>query len=221
MSEGVYMILGIDEAGRGAVIGPLVVAGVLISEKKIDKLSEIGVKDSKLLSKEQREELYEKILKLAKDYAVIKVPANEIDELRKRFSLNLIEAKKFAQIINVFRPKKVIVDCPQASTEKFKLILSSFINKKVDLVAENFADLRYTIVAAASILAKVERDREIEKLKEQINFDFGVGYPHDEKTRKFLKILAKQKEFPDFVRKSWITAIEMRNLQRQRKLEDF
>ncbi len=210
------MIAGIDEAGRGAVIGPMVIAGVLVEND--NELAELGVKDSKLLTPEQREKLYGEIAKMVKDYVVIKIPANAIDEMRKRYSLNVIEAMKMAEIINAIRPEKVFVDCPQVNTSKFVALLKSMVNSDVKIVAENFADAKYPVVAAASIIAKVERDREIEKLKEKFGFDFGVGYPHDEKTIEFLK---KFKEFPECVRKSWITAKEIQKENKQRKLEEF
>ncbi|HIQ50174.1 MAG TPA: ribonuclease HII [Nanoarchaeota archaeon] len=210
------MIAGIDEAGRGAVIGPMVIACVLVENE--NKLVELGVKDSKLLSPEKREELYKKILKVVNDYVVIKIPAQEIDEMRKRYSLNVIEALKMAEIINVLKPEKVFVDCPQANTIKFTEILRSMLKYQVKIIAENFADAKYPVVAAASIIAKVERDREIEKLKKEFNFDFGVGYPHDERTINFLK---KFKELPNCVRKSWSTTLEIENQKKQKKLEDF
>ncbi len=211
------MILGIDEAGRGAVIGPMVIAGVLVENES--KLKEIGVRDSKLLSPEQREELYREIVRIAKDYVILKVSAYEIDELRKKYSLNLIEAIKMAEIINVLKPKRVLLDCPQVSTEKFVALLKPMLSCSCEIVAENFADVKYPVVAAASIIAKVERDREIEKLKEEFNFDFGVGYPHDERTIAFLQ--AHAKNFPSCVRKSWLTAVEIENQKKQKKLEDF
>lgn len=210
------MIAGIDEAGRGAVIGPMVIACVLVENE--NKLAELGVKDSKLLSPEKRKELYKEIVKVAKDYVVIKIPAREIDEMRKRYSLNVIEAVKIAEIINALKPEKVFVDCPQVNTVKFTELLRSMLKHKATIIAENFADAKYPVVAAASIIAKVERDREIEKLKKEFNFDFGVGYPHDERTINFLK---RFKELPYCVRKSWVTAIDIEKRKKQKKLEDF
>ena len=210
------MIAGIDEAGRGAVIGPMVIAGVLIEDDT--PLKELGVKDSKLLSPEQREELYKEIIKIARDFAVIKIPPSLIDDLRKRYSLNVIEAMKMAEIINAMKPKKVFLDCPQVSIEKFVLILKGMLKHQPKIIAENFADAKYPVVAAASIIAKVERDREIEKLKKEFGFDFGVGYPHDKRTIEFLKMF---KEFPNCVRKSWSTAIEIKSAKAQKSLADF
>ena len=212
-------MLGIDEAGRGAVIGPLVIAGVMFEKKNLEKLEELNVKDSKLLSPEERENLYREIIKIAKDWAVIKIPASEIDALRKRISLNLIELKKMAELINAFKPRTVYLDCPQVSTEKFTAALKAHLKCSPHIVAENFADRKYAIVSAASIVAKVERDREIEKIKREVGVDFGVGYPHDERTVKFLESLAP--DYPDFVRKSWITSAEIKSRKSQTTLENF
>ena len=171
------------------------------------RLKAIGVKDSKLLTAEKREKLYPQIKKILKDFAIIKISAKQIDELRKRINLNKIEAEKMAQIIKVMRADKAIVDAPQVSTEKFKDYLNALAKNKTEIVAENFADRKYVIVAAASILAKVERDREIREIEKKNKIFVRTGYPHDENTINFLK--SCKGRFPDFVRKSWVTVQEM------------
>ncbi|MBA3064300.1 ribonuclease HII, partial [Candidatus Woesearchaeota archaeon] len=102
------LILGIDEAGRGPVIGPLVIAGVSIDEKGIDKIKKLGVKDSKLLSPKQREELFDKIINTVKEYKAIIIQPEEIDSALRSESLNLnwLEAIKSAEIINFLKPEK-------------------------------------------------------------------------------------------------------------------
>lgn len=207
---------------RGAVIGPLVIGGVLVDEQGEQKLRDIGVKDSKLLTSKQREQLYGKIKNIAKDFVVIKISAKEIDELRKIKNLNRIEAERMAEIIRAMNADKAYVDAPQVSTEKFRQYLLALAKNHTEIVAENYADKKFPVCSAASIIAKVERDKEIEKLKKQVGHDFGVGYSHDERTIDFLKeLLKKQKEFPDFVRKSWITAIEIKGKRVQKKLAEF
>lgn len=212
-------ILGIDEAGRGAVIGPLLIAGALAEEKDLPKLKAIGVKDSKLLSPKQREKLYPQIKKILKDFVIIKISAKQIDELRKRINLNKIEAEKMAQIIKAVKADKAIVDAPQVSTEKFKDYLNALAKSKTEIIAENFADRKYVIVAAASILAKVERDREIREIEKKNKIFVRTGYPHDENTIIFLK--SCKGKFPDFVRKSWITVQEMLKKKKQTTLKEF
>ncbi len=215
------LVLGIDEAGRGAVIGPMVIAGVMIEEKDLVKLKRIGVKDSKLLSPKQREKLYPMIKRIAKDYVSLKIPAKEIDELRKVKNLNKIEAERMAEIIRIMKANIAYVDAPQTSTEKFKSYLLALAKNNTEIIAENYADKKYVVVGAASIIAKVERDEEIEKIKKAVGVDFGVGYSHDQLTIKFLKELIKKGEYPDFVRKSWITAIELRGKKQQKSLKEF
>lgn len=214
-------ILGIDEAGRGAVIGPMVLAGVVIDEKDTSKLIQMGVKDSKMLTPERREEFFDKVKKVAVDHVIIQISADEIDTKREIINLNMIEAEIMAQIIKAMGADKAYVDTPQVSTEKFKIILLDLAKNHTEIIAENKADETYPVCSAASILAKVTRDREIEKLKKQVNHNFGVGYSHDERTINFLKELVKEGEYPKFVRKSWITASEIKKEKEQKSLKDY
>jgi ribonuclease HII len=214
-------ILGIDEAGRGSVIGPLVMAGVVIDEKDNEKLREMGVKDSKLLTPKKRSDLFQKIKDISLDHVVLQISPSEIDTLRKVTNLNKIEAKMMAEIIKAMKADKAYVDAPQVSTEKFKILLLDLAKNDTEIVAENNADVNYPVCSAASILAKVTRDGEIEKLKKKVNYDFGVGYSHDERTVGFLKKLINDGKYPDFVRKSWITASEIKKEKEQKSLKDY
>ncbi len=212
-------ILGIDEAGRGCVIGPLVMCGYLIDESKLKELKKMGVKDSKLLTAKKRSEIKEKIEKIADDFILLKVSAREIDKLRNISNLNKVEIERMQHIINLLRPDKAIVDAIEANTKKFHQKLIARLNG-TEVIAENFADKKYPIVGAASILAKVHRDAEIEELNKR--YDFGSGYTSDPRTISFLKNWAKRnKDFPDFVRKSWITIQVIRREQQQRNMSDF
>ncbi len=214
-------ILGIDEAGRGSVIGPMVFGGVVLEKKDLRKLKEINVKDSKLLTAKQREELYPLIKKIAKDYVTLKVSAQEIDELRKRINLNKIEAEKIAQIIKTMGADEAYVDAPQVSTGKFKKILEELAKNHTKLIVENYADSKYRICGAASILAKVERDEEIQRLKEKTKFDLGVGYSHDERSREFVRRFMDHKKFSKYIRHSWVTVSDIREEKEQKNLGDF
>lgn len=216
-------ILGIDEAGRGPVIGPMVICGVLVDETDLGRLRKIGVKDSKLLSRDRREELEKKIKEIVDDYILIILSAKEIDELRKRSNLNRIEIEKILKIINIMNPDRVIIDAPERNTLKFKeKIRVGVRNKNIEIIAENFADRKYHVVSAASILAKVTRDRIIDEIKRKYNIEFGDGYPSNELTQKFLKDwFRKYKTFPDFVRKSWITIENIKKNGEQKKIFHF
>lgn len=216
-------ILGIDESGRGPVIGPMVICGYLIDENGIGKLKSFGVKDSKLLSPEKRFELEKKLKEIADDYIIIIISAKEIDEIRDRTNLNKMEIEKIQKIINLLNPDKVIIDSPERNTERFvEKIKNRLINKKIEIIAENFADRKYLSVSAASIIAKVTRDKLIEDIKRKYNIEFGNGYPSNELTQKFLKEwFKKYKSFPEFVRKSWVTIENIKKNEEQRKLIHF
>lgn len=205
-----------------AVIGPLVIAGAIAHEKDLPKLKDIGVKDSKSLTPKQREKLYMQIKKILKDYVIIKIPAKEIDELRKIKNLNKIEAEKMAQIIKAMKTSRAFVDTPQVSTEKFKQLLLNLAKTKTEIICENYADRKFLIVGTASIIAKCERDAEIRKIEKKYGIRVRTGYPHDLPTINFLKKWLKtHKRYPDFVRKSWITAIGLKKRKEQKTLKEY
>jgi ribonuclease HII len=200
-------IAGVDDAGRGAVIGPLVIAGVLIDEKDLPKLRELGVRDSKRLSPNRREQLAEEIKKLALKYHVIKLLPAEIDKVvetgRKLHRLNRLEAQTMARIITVLKPDIAYVDASDVLADRFKNHIAENLSFDVQIVSEHKADAKYPIVSAASILAKVKRDKAIAELQEK-HGDLGCGYPTDPKTIEFLENWIQEFGFyPDFVRKSW------------------
>ena len=203
------LVAGLDDAGRGSVIGPLVIAGVLFSNEKIASLTEIGVKDSKLLSSAQRFRLTDKIKEQALRFKVKEINPREIDRVvfrsKKFFRLNWLEAKVMAELINELKPDIAYVDASDVNPGRFKETIENMLTRKVELISEHKADMRWSQVGAASILAKVHRDLAVEKIKSQFG-DFGSGYPSDPKTVKFLKVLKEEKsDYPVFVRKSWKT----------------
>ena len=211
------MICGVDEAGRGPVIGPLVVAGVMAPEKRLKVLEEIGVKDSKKLTKKKRSELYG-IINNHFDCFWVRLDPPEIDaSIGKGKSLNEMEAAKFSEVINFLKPKKAYIDAADVSAKNFHKAVAKRLNHKVELIVEHKADETYTIVSAASIIAKVERDSIIERLCDRYG-DLGSGYPSDPVTRAFLEgWFEKNDHFPDFIRRSWKTVEPFKN----RKLFDY
>jgi ribonuclease HII len=216
------IICGIEEAGRGPVIGPLVVCGIMIDEKDEPKLAGIGVKDSKLLTPKKRESLFDQIKSIAKDYKLIIVPPEEVDAYLSADDLNLnkLEAQKMAVAINELNPDKVLLDCPSNNIKAFVSYLKRHLkDKQVEIIAEHKADVKYLIVGAASILAKVTRDREIQKIKEKIGIDFGSGYTSDERTIEFLK--KNWDKYPSIFRKKWISYQKVAKSKGQSKLGNF
>jgi ribonuclease HII len=217
------LIAGIDEAGRGPVIGPLVMAGVLIVEEDEAKLKSIGVKDSKLLFPHEREKLFEQIKTIAKDFSIIVVQPQEIDAAvngSNGLNLNRLEAKKTAEILNILKPDIAIIDCPSNNIAAYRELLSSQLSPKPKkIILEHKADMNYIAPAAASILAKVTRDREIEKLHTQLNRDFGSGYLTDPKTIAFFDQYFLT--HPDIFRKSWQPYQDKLKKQFQSTLDGF
>ncbi len=200
-------VLGVDEAGRGCVIGPLVVAGVLVDERDQAKFLDLGVKDSKLLSRRRREQLAKEIRQIAFNTYVIEIPPAEIDKAvntrRKLHKLNRLEAQTMARIIDELRPDVAIVDASDVLTDRYKQHILECLCFPVQVISEHKADKNYPVVSAASIIAKVERDRNIDALKARYG-DFGSGYMTDAKTAVFLETLARIYDiYPDFVRRSW------------------
>ncbi len=209
------LVAGVDDAGRGAVIGPLVIAGVLVREEDLPRLKELGVKDSKLLSPHRREVLAVEIRRIVVKFDVVKLSPREIDVVvnsgRKLHKLNYLEAQTMAKVIEALRPDKVYVDASDVLEERFKQHILECMSFRVDIVSEHKADRNYVAVSAASIIAKVERDKEISELAKTLG-DFGSGYPSDPRTMKFLKECCEElDEYPDYVRKSWKPAKRVRD----------
>ncbi len=194
-------IVGIDEAGRGSVIGPLVLCGVVIKENRIKFLERLDVKDSKKISPKKRVVLSRKIRKIT-DYHLVKITAQDIDILRAHdVNLNQIEKIGMQKIINKSEADTSIIDCFDVKPDRLKNEMETFF-PELTVITEHNAEDKYTVVAAASIVAKVERDLEIAKIRKEFK-DIGSGYPSDPKTIEFLK--NSYDDLPDFVRKSWST----------------
>jgi len=161
------------------------------------------------LSPNRRKELVEEIEKIAKNVVVLRIPACKIlSYSKKKIKLDELEAIKIAQLIEMIDAKKFYIDSLGNVREnpRFERMIRKNLSKDVELVVENYADENYPVVSAASIVAKVERDRAIEELKKKVKFDFGVGYSHDERTIKFLeKVFLEYDKKPDFIRWHWDT----------------
>ncbi|MFH1402931.1 MAG: ribonuclease HII [Candidatus Altiarchaeota archaeon] len=215
---------GIDEAGRGPVIGPMILAAVVVDEEGVCKLRELKVRDSKKISPKRRSYLEPLVKEIALEYKTIRISASEIDMMRKKMSLNLAEALKTAELIIGLneKPERVIVDATDNIAEDYTKRILDCMNKTdpsykpPHIHSEHKADDKYAEVSAASIIAKVARDREIELLREK-HGDFGSGYPSDELTQKFLRRIIGDGELPSFVRRSWSTV----DKSRQSMLGDF
>lgn len=203
----ILLVAGVDEAGRGCVLGPLVIAGIAVSHEKLSDIIALGVMDSKLLTQKKRNLLFQEILKVAPAFKVIKVSPFEIDKAVncqiRLHKLNRLEAKTMAQVIEYLCPDEVYVDAADIIEDRFASHISECLTVKPKIISRHKADQLYPIVSAASIIAKVERDREIELLKIEFG-DIGSGYLHDKKTQTFLNDWLKNNTtYPSCVRKSW------------------
>ncbi len=195
------LVLGIDEAGRGSVIGPLVIGGVLMKRKKLRFLDRIGVKDSKKLSPKNRTTISRKIKKIT-EFKTITISANEIDTLRNSgTNLNKIETNAMSEIIQQFNPDVCCIDCIDVNEQRFHNRIQH-INHKMKVITEHKADDTYNIVSAASIIAKVERDKQLAIIRNEYG-SVGSGYPSDKYTINYLKSL--NGEYPPIVRQTWNT----------------
>ena len=202
-------ILGIDEAGRGSVLGPMVIAGVIVPEKMEKVLERMGVKDSKRLTPNRRTILSRKLKKMF-DYEVVVITAREIDEMRADgINLNEIEKNAMESILLKMKPEKAIVDAVDVKAERFQENLCA--DTGINVIAEHKADDKYIQVSAASIIAKAERDDQIAQINKEFikSGGIGSGYPSDPKTKEFLNNYTYD-EMPDFVRRSWATVAKMK-----------
>lgn len=216
-------ILGIDEAGKGPVVGDLVIVGALFRETDSKKLKELGVKDSKLLAPKKREELFEGVKSLALAHKIVKVSPKEIDQrFAVNTNLNQLEAIKFAEIINELKPDVAVIDCPSANTKKFHEYLKQFVEHDCKIKCENYADLNHLEVGAASIIAKVTRDAGIREIEKRIGAEIGAGYPSDPVTIKFIENAINNKDWMrKYVRNTWFTVQRIKDEKSQSRLSEF
>jgi len=217
------ILAGVDEAGRGSVLGPLVVAGVSIDESKIPELVSLGVRDSKLLLPKRRRFLYKKIKKIAIKVSYEKILPKEIDRVvfkgERLFRLNYLEAKSMSSVLHKLDFDRAFIDCCDTNQIRFGQLVSDLIADRKGLcftlgeknpicekiVSEHHADRNHPVVSAASIIAKVTRDSFIKKLHKR-HGEFGSGYPSDPFTISFLKrCFDAGNQFPDMTRLSWST----------------
>ncbi len=197
-------VCGVDEAGRGSLLGPLVIAGVSVKKSAIKDLSSIGVKDSKKLVPKIRTELYKEIIKIAEKYSVARVNPRIIDANVRKHNLNNLEAKYMAKIISKLRPDLVYVDSCDVNPNRFGKKISALSNfSKVR--SYHHAEDKSVVVSAASIIAKVSRDKAIARIQKL--HQIGSGYPSDSKTIGFVTNYYRENQvFPNFVRTSWMPA---------------
>ncbi len=198
-------MLGVDEAGRGSLIGPLVVGGFLAPERRLGALARLGVRDSKLLSPTRREEIYSGLASLGRRLAV-PLPPSEVDRWVRRGQLNLLEARTFAQLVRDAGADAAYLDACDPVASRFGRTVAGMAGTGTAIVARHHADREIPVVSAGSIVAKVRRDRAIQRLRDRLGAEIGSGYPSDPTTVEFVRHqLESGAATPSWLRRSWRT----------------
>jgi len=192
----------------------LVVAGISVADDGVRHLREIGVKDSKQLSPSQREALYPEIIRVARKVKWLGISPSEIDEVvtwgRRLRKLNYLEAVYFAKVIDELGARRVTVDASDVLPGRFRNDIVAHLERPCEVTALHKADRDFPVVSAASIVAKVERDRAVALLRQEYG-DFGSGYPSDPLTRAYFAEKMKRGEpLPGYVRRSWKTWLNLK-----------
>ncbi len=213
------MICGVDEAGRGPVMGPLVVCALFIADDT--PLKEIGVKDSKKLTPKARVKMFSQITEVADDISVVIASASDIDERMSSVSLNEIELRMFAEAVKKRPVTAVYADCPDVNEMRFSSELSSLTGGNT-VIGKHKADDTYPVVSAASIIAKVTRDRMIHEISERFGEDIGSGYPSDKKTMDFItQWIRKNGSAPPDTRNSWEPVKKLLMVSKNTRITDW
>jgi ribonuclease HII len=208
----------VDEAGKGSVLGPMVIAAVGVSSENV--FAEVEVADSKLLSPRVRERLYITIRKRFR-VATVRIDAHEIDEIRTGMTMNACVARAHAQAIDKLSPAIAYVDACDVNAFRYADMVKSHLEKRCEIVSEHNADRTFKVVSAASIVAKVTRDRAITALSKKYG-EIGSGYPSDPVTIAFLSAyIDEYKCPPPIARKSWKTIISLVGKKQQSQLSQF
>jgi ribonuclease HII len=217
--------IGIDDAGRGPVIGPMVLAGCLIDDDAEKYFKKIGVKDSKELTQKRREFLEQKIIERVKFFEIVIINPPEIDGKNEDgINLNSVEGLASAEIINKLNKTdekiKVLIDCPSTTISKWCDYVKSKVKilSNLEILCEHKADQNHISVSAASILAKCAREREMDKLKKIYGEEIGTGYPSDPLTCRFLEQHALKHKDSGIFRKTWSTWRKACSNLKQKKL---
>ncbi len=219
------------------MVGPIIVSIVSVSKGKEGKLSRIGVRDSKMLTRRRRKFLLDEINSIADEVKVYSISNSEINEaMRNKISINELEALNFAKLIDSVSiiPEKIYLDSPDVVPERFGLRIKLLSKKNmriegvpqprkersrgsIKIVSEHKADARYPVVSAASIVAKTTRDAEIEGIADELGMDIGSGYPSDRYTIDAIKADLSKNVLSPYIRNYWKTM----SLIKQMKIDDF
>ena len=224
-----YKVIGIDEAGKGPVIGSMFIGFSIINlaeglkglNSYQEKLKDIGVMDSKKITPKKRNHIYNQ-LKDMMDIKYAQLTPTVIDINNSNGGkLNELEIQSIISILETEKPNLIIIDALTANPQKFGDEILKRLSFECKIISENKADDKYEIVGAASIIAKELREQEVEQIKINVKKDYGSGYPADPKTKKFLEENYDNDEFHFIFRKSWETYKKLKASKNQKSLNDF
>ena len=168
-----FVICGVDEAGKGSVLGPMVVAAV--GARSADVFSDIGVKDSKQLTPAERERLFPLIKKRCK-VAVVIIPAEEIDAIRREMTMNACVARAHVQVIQKLAPDTAYVDACDVNPLRYARQSGAILLSHARSCRSTTRMIPIRLSRLQVSIAKVTRDREIFKLAKKYG-EIGSGYP--------------------------------------------
>ncbi|MGI0133109.1 MAG: ribonuclease HII [Thermoplasmata archaeon] len=214
-------MLGIDEAGRGSWIGPLVVGGFVLGRERERRLLDLGVADSKTLSPRRREEIFAALEDVGQRLTVTLTPKH-LDPWVREGKLNELEARAFARLVRRARPTEVHVDACDPVAPRFGARVLTLSRHACTMDARHRADVDVPVVSAASIVAKVARDRAIARLERSIGEPIGSGYPSDPATQRFVRsFVGREGDGASWLRRSWAPTQRLMRERSARRLESF
>ncbi|MFI5413185.1 MAG: ribonuclease HII [Candidatus Lutacidiplasmatales archaeon] len=214
-------ILGVDEAGRGSLIGPLVVGGFCVAAERIDELVALGAKDSKALTPQARERVFAGLASIGTRANVV-LSAAAVDRAVEKKGLNILEAQAFARLIRKLAPDVAYLDACDPNERRFGLRVARLAGGSTRVVARHHADRDFPVVGAASVVAKVLRDRALARLRQELGEGLGSGYPSDRKTVEFVRArLLEGGANPSWLRGSWSTMQRVKPRRPARTLDGF
>ena len=197
------------------------VGGFCLPTDRLDALVALGAKDSKALTPRARERVFAGLGSLGTLGAVVLSPRT-VDRAVSRGGLNDLEAEAFARLVRELAPDVAYVDACDPNERRFGLRVARLAGGASRVIARHHADRDYPVVGAASIVAKVRRDRALARLREELGDELGSGYPSDQRTIRFVRsVLADGRAVPPWMRGSWATMQRVKPRRPARTLDGF
>lgn len=195
--------------------------GFCLEESRLEELVALGAKDSKALSPNAREKVFASLDTVGTPSHVVLSPRT-VDRAVARGRLNDLEAEAFARLIRELGPDVAYVDACDPNERRFGRRVARLAGGSTRVISRHHADRDLTVVGAASIVAKVRRDRAIARLREELGAEIGSGYPSDHRTIEFVRdYFALGGGAPSWLRGSWATMQRVKPTRPARTLDAF